>query len=321
MARQKSNRRAAKKIKKRSKIVSLAYPLYLFLLLCAGVFLVAATLRTNAADILIRAKVNAPSVTEKAVITSPAANATLSSIPVTVTGTCPANAGYVEVMDDGVMRGVAICGPDADFELMVDLTAGRNTLTARVFNITDDEGPVSDSVTVFYAPGGNINPSAASSGSLPQLNTDFIYKGYHLGDNVIWPLKISGGKPPYTVDVDWGDNTSSRYNQNTVGLFNIAHTYQELPPNGKNFVIKVTAKDSLGAKAYLQFFVIVASAAAPGTSANIFTKPPPSLSNSNWLWYVWPAYLLILIMTLSYWLGEQEELIILKRKGLLIHHR
>lgn len=335
MARQETNRRPVRKSTTRRGSGSLAYPLYLFLLLCAGVFLAAATIRASAIDLLVRAKVSAPLVTNKAVITSPLSGDHFTSKPIAITGTCPVNAGYVEIFDNGVMSGVAMCNVGGNFQLAVDLFLGQNTLVAHVFNITDDEGPVSDSVDVVYGvplppktgdgqtstPGGKKTTSRPQRQPALRLGTDFVFKGYRLGDMVVWPLRITGGQAPYVVAVDWGDKTHDRYNRPTDGAFEISHRYQSLPPEGKSYIIKVTASDAVGSSSFLQFFVIVTQDVSHGAQASIFSKPPPSLGGANWLWYVWPAYLIILAMTLSYWLGEREELIILKRKGLLKRSR
>jgi hypothetical protein len=326
MARQKAKKKASKQIRSRKKRSIFSYPLFLFLLLCSGVFLIAWTFRANA-DVLVTAKVSAPFVTQPAVITSPSDGTHFSLIPITVSGTCPANAGYVEIFDNNVMRGTAICDTSSNFQLSVDLFPGTNSLVAHVFNITDDEGPVSSAVTVYYdvpqPPAGN--PTAAprspshGSPSLPVLKTAFIYRGYHIGQAVEWPLELSGGLPPYAVSVDWGDGTSDLISRSQPGQFNINHTYSQPGDTKNSFTIKVKASDANGNSAYLQFFVIVTPQSI-GAAGNIFTKSPPHLSSGlNWLWIAWPLYVVILLMAVSYLLGEREELVILRKKGMLRH--
>jgi hypothetical protein len=324
MARQKTRKRAARQIKSRKKRSVFSYPLFLFLLLCAGVFLIAWTFRAGA-DILVTAKVAGPPVTTPAVITSPADGDHFTSIPISVVGTCPANAAYVEIFRNNVMSGTALCNGGA-FQLSTDLFPGANSLVAHVFNVTDDEGPVSATVTVYYdvsnPPSGiPVVPSSGGSSApnLPILKTAFIYKGYHVGQPVEWPLELSGGLPPYAVSVDWGDGTSDLISRPQAGQFDIRHTYNQAGGAKNSFTIKVKATDANGNGAFIQFFVIVTPPSI-GASGNIFTKSPPHISSGlSWLWIAWPLYVLILLMAVSYLLGEREELIILRKKGMLRH--
>jgi hypothetical protein len=334
MAREKSVKRAKKKIKSRKKRPFLAYPSFIVLLICSGVFLIAWTWRAGAADIFVSAKVSAPFVTDPAVITSPSNGDRFTLTPISVRGNCPTSpnytAAYVEIFDNNVMRGTAICDGNAQFNLSVSLFVGANSLTAHVFNSTDDEGPVSDEVKVIYAPpqppstgGGNPGQghgggSGGNSSPTPlNLLTSFTYKGYHIGDRVEWPISVSGGTAPYAISVDWGDGTLDLISRPTAGEFNISHVYQQSGGYKDSYTIKVKASDAAGQSSFIQFFVIVTPSSV-GQSANIFNKPTPKLPGGfNWLLLAWPAYALVLLMTFSYWLGEREELIILRKKGLI----
>ncbi len=312
----------------------LANPLAVFLLLCVGVFLSGWTLKAKGADIRVTAAVHGPAVTSPAVIMAPANRQHFKSIPITVSGSCPVNAAYVEIFRNDVMGGSALCDGSGDFQLSVSLFSGRNDLAAHVFNVTDDEGPVSPTVTVYYdapnppPPASHQPNSGSSSGSSGagsntavaplSLTTAFLYKGYYIGQKVVWPLRIGGGTPPYALNVNWGDGQSDVISRGVAGDFNISHTYSARGGYKNSYTIKVNAADSAGQKAFLQFFVIVNSQTAVGPVGGIFSKPPPSLPGSHrWLWLAWPAYTVVLIMFVSYWLGEREELIKLRKKGLL----
>jgi hypothetical protein len=324
MARPKTKKRASKQIKSRKRRFIFGYPLIFFLLLCAGVFLAAWTWRAGADNILVSAKVSAPLVTQPATINSPANGTHFSSIPVAVSGTCPANAAYVEIFSNNVMKGVAQCRANFSYNLSIDLFAGQNSLVAHVFNMTDDEGPVSGTTSVYYnAPVMPGNPAApASSSPTPQLavTSKFVYKGFLTNDLVEWPIELNNGVAPYRVDIDWGDNTHTAYNRPAAGAFTISHRYTKQPTTYKNaYLIKVNVTDSVGSHAFLQFFVVITQQVSQGISANIFTKPPPTITKNNWLWFAWPAYLLVLLMVFSYWMGEREELVVLKKRGMLKH--
>ncbi len=328
MARQNTAKRVVKKARKHGKLPLFAYPLVVFLLLCVGIYLVAWTLRTNAADVVVSAAVHGPAVTQPAVITSPAGGTHFTSIPITVTGTCPPNAAYVEIYRNNLMGGTAICDGSGNFQLSTDLFADQNALVAHVFNVTDDPGPNSSAVNVYYdvpqpppvtttTPGGT-NKTTQPAVNLPILKTAFVYKGYYVGQKVEWPLEIDNGTPPYAVEVDWGDGSTDLYSRPAMGQFKISHTYKQSGNYKGSYVIKVQLADAAGNKAFIQIFVIVNTPENSGLAGNIFSKPPPSLGSPiKWLLVAWPAYILVVFMAASYWLGEREEIIVLKKRGLL----
>ena len=320
MARKKPVKRASKTVK-RKKFLFIPYPLVLFLLLCVGVYLVAWTFNAHADDLIVNAIVKDKPITDPAVITSPTEGTHFKAVPITVNGTCPDHGAYVEIFRNGVMSGSTICDTSAKFEIQIDLFSGANKLEAHVFNVTDDEGPVSAPVNVVYdvppAPQPSLQTPNPSKGSPLLLKTAFVYKGYYTNQVVEWPLEISGGTAPYALNVDWGDGSNSIISRPQAGQFNIDHTYSREGDHIGSFTIKVQASDADGNYTYLQFFVIVNvrnQAGATGTT-NIFSKGPPTLGGLHqWVWAVWPVYSAIVLMALSYKLGQREEFLLLKKR-------
>jgi hypothetical protein len=317
-----AKKRPAKKNKSR---LSMPYPLVAFLFLCAGFFLVACTFGVSADDVLVTAAIKAPPISSPAIITSPPDGAHFSAVPITVSGSCPPNAAYIEIFRNGFMGGSAICSGSSTFTLQADLFPGANQLTAHSFNSTDDEGPVSSKVTVYYdvpkapspAPGQPSGSSSKPSGAPLTLKTAFIYKGYYVNQPIEWPLEISGGTAPYAFNVDWGDGSNSVISRKDAGQFNLNHTYTQPGGYKGNYQIRVQASDADGNYAYMEFFVIV-NARSQDIIGSIYSKPPPSLNNlRGLLWVAWPAYLTIFLLAVAFKLGEREELIILKRRGQL----
>jgi hypothetical protein len=250
-------------------------------------------------------------------------------VPITVNGSCPPNAAYIELFRNGFMGGSAICSSSSTFEIQTDLFPGANELTAHSFNSTDDEGPVSAKVTVFYdvpqppAPTGTpvvTKPTGGSSkptGSPLTLKTAFVYKGYYVNQPVEWPLDVSGGTPPYAFNVDWGDGSNSVISRRESGQFNIKHTYAKPGGFKGSYKIRVQASDTDSNYAYLELFVIV-NAKSQDFLGSIYSKPPPSLTGlRGLLWVAWPAYLTVFLLVITFKLGEREELLILRRRGLL----
>jgi hypothetical protein len=321
MARPKTKKRVAKSVK-RKKFLFIPYPLVIFLLLCAGVYLVAWTFNAHADDIIVNAVVKDKPITQPPVIDPTIAGKTYNAVPLDVSGTCPTNAAYVEIFRNGLMTGIAIC-QNGVFDPAVDLFVGKNILTAEAFNLTDDQGPASSPVIVYYdpptpQPSLQIPGTATPKNNPLLLKTAFVYKGYYTNQEVVWPLEISGGSSPYALSVDWGDGQTSIISRAQPGQFNITHSYKHSSPTSSHdYTVKVQASDSAGNYTYLQFFLIVNTHNLVGVfgTTNIYSKGPPSLGGLHqWVWAVWPLYLALVLMAISYKLGERQEFLVLRKR-------
>jgi hypothetical protein len=327
-------RKTAKKrpVKKKNSRFSLPYPLVIFLMLCAGFFLAACSLGVSADDVLVTASIKAPPISSPAIITSPSAGGHFSAVPITVSGSCPPNAAYIELFRNGFMGGSAICSSSSTFEIQTDLFPGANELTAHSFNSTDDEGPLSDKVLVYYdvpqkpavpqpgspAPTTPDGTPVKPSGQPLSLKTAFVYKGYYVNQPIEWPIEISGGTAPYAFNIDWGDNSNSVISRKDAGQFNIKHTYTKPGGYRGNYKIRIQSSDFVGNYAYMEFFIIVNAKTGQDQIGSIYSKPPPSLNNlRGLLWVAWPAYATIFLLVIAFKLGERQELSILRRRGQL----
>ncbi len=340
MARNKS--RAKRSVKSRKNRWFLPYPALLFLLLCTGVILVSWTFQTLADDIRVTAKIAAPPVTGPAVITSPTDGQHFSSIPVTISGTCPTDGsgGYVKVYRNNVFSGVSMCDVSNNFAVSTDLFPGANLITVQVYNITDDIGPLSTPITVYYDPAViTPAPTSSSSGggqtnSAPfVISSDFQYVGYYVGQTTHWKINLAGGQSPYAVSVTWGDGSSNVYSTQKAGDLLIEHIYKK-PGDQKNhsYPIIVSGVDHLSNKSSLQLFVIIndrhvtpaaasISGATCSTSGFSFSSISCFVRTKNLLRFLWPAYGVVALMTVSYLLGEREEILNLTRQGRLKSRR
>jgi len=277
------------------------------------VLLVGTTFRSQAETILVTAKVSAPPLTRPAIITSPHDQQHVQTATQEVVGTCP-DQSYVRLYLNGSEVGAAQC-ESGSFHIQATLAPGANTLQARVFNLTDDEGPASSPITVYYdvpvpptAGQPRVVPSSAgtstshggvgqpSSGVSPLLvkveyrpETHFVYESW------TWTATIHGGTRPYKVRIDWGDGRTTQLDRSVEGPFTISHAYQ----TAGSYQPLVTATDSGSQAATYQLSAVV--------------KPRPSVTHAtfidelqHYLWVVWPVYAAILLMAISFWLGELE---------------
>jgi hypothetical protein len=294
------------------------------IILSIGVLLAGWTFQAEADNLAVSAKVSAPLPGGPAVITSPGDGTRFSSVPITVAGTCPSDT-YIKLYRNDVFSGTALCTTDGNFSLQIDLFPGANQLKARVFNLTDDEGPAPQVVTVYYdvpqqPTGGQStpasNPSSGSSAPVAplELKTDFGYKGYKVGQTITWSFDVSGGNPPYGINIDWGDGTNEVLSQRAAGRVSVGHRYKAAGNGYKgSFKIKISASDVDGRQTFLQLFLSVTPSGLPNFVASTLPSGP-HISNS-WLKVFWPAYAIVILMFFSFWLGEREEIISLKKRS------
>lgn len=325
----------------------LLHPFTVLMLLIVGVFIVGMTYQTIADDYAVTAVVQAEPLTEGATITYPVDGASLTSTPINVSGTCPYGS-YVKLYDNGLFSGVAWCVPAGTFQIETDLFDGKNVLLAEAFNITDQQGPATPSISIDYqAPaqansgssgssssssnqstGSNSSVGAASSsansensGSVAStptpllLTTDFQYQTFTTSTTFSWSMDLEGGTPPYTVGINWGDGQTSTAVYKTDPVFKITHDYKKQG----YYPIKVDAVDAHGNHRLIQLAALIKLPGAPGIFTTNSGKPatPPSVKQNQlvtfftdtkgWLWIAWPSFIIVLLMMISFWLGERQE--------------
>ncbi len=144
------------------------------------------------------------------------------------------------------------------------------------------------------------------------INYSYEYKIYTSGKSADWNLSIIGGSEPYAVTILWGDGESSTIVRSNHDSFKIAHTYKLSGKLSNEYIINIRAVDSKEGIANLQLSSLVTfNGARPGSSAtnesisSTYTKVSHFIK--HWVWLVWPAYAIVLLMTTSFWLGEREE--------------
>lgn len=343
----KANRPIHKKI--------LLHPVSVFFLMCASVFVIGLTYKALADSYVVTGKVPAPPLTQGAQITQPSDGATYSFSQVGLTGTCEYKS-YINLYRNGLFVGVAYCLPDSSFGFVVELLEGANTFLAQAYNITDDIGPVTPTVTLTYnrpippppslpATSGSgtstgqssVGSSAPGGAVVPLLlSSDFKYKTFVSGYEYSWEINVAGGTPPYKVDVDWGDSQKTSYNDVNGPTIGISHRYKK--PG--YYPVKVTVTDKSGQKRFIQLAALIRKNGSPdiiqkeGLATGSTTKDgsgglgglfdlTASLTNAKeWLWLAAPSVGLVSLMAVSFWLGERQELAQLVAKSMSgSHHR
>jgi len=234
-----------------------------------------------------------PAPSQAPTIDIPRNGQSFNTIPITVSGLCPANT-LVEIYKNNVFAGSAQC-QGGSYSLQIDLFDGRNDLIARAYDDLNQASPDSSTVTVNFA-------SAISTGT-PRiaLTTEFAKRGANPGSILTWPVTLSGGQGPYAINIDWGDKSNpDLISQPTPGNLNFSHTYKQAG------VYKVTIKatDVNGNSAFLQ---LVAIANGPVQQAGTNNKNSVITQQQTKV-LLWPIIVLFVLLLSSFWLGRKHQL-------------
>lgn len=249
----------------------------------------------------------APAPMTTAPITSPKDGQRFNSLPITVSGTCPAET-LVVIYKNDIFAGSTMCEENGTFSTKIDLLFGKNVLKTRVYDALNQAGPESKPVTVYY---DTPLPEAAAPGVIDftgtqlLLNTDAVFRGKFPNEQLNVPITVIGGTAPFAINVQWGDSTNQVIPRGNNSTFNASHTYEK--PG--TYKITLQGSDSKQLFAYLSVAAII-----NGTPAEIITATSDSLPKNRIL-MLWPAYAVIATAVISFWLGERREKHILGGKS------
>ncbi len=250
-----------------------------------------------------------PAPTVSGTINTPRDQQRFTTSPVTVAGTCAANM-LVEVYKSDIFAGSTVCTESGTFTIDIDLLIGKNILIARLYDALNQPGPDSNIVTVYYdALPTQFNPlKPLDFGSQLVLSTDAVYRGVFPGKELTVPISILGGTGPYAVNVQWGDANNSVITRNDNADFTANHVYAK----AGIYQMDIQASDTAGNIAFLSVAVIVNGQPSIIASASTTTE------NTSTLLMLWPLYVGIIAVVVSFWLGEVREKRVLKNHGLLM---
>lgn len=246
--------------------------------------------------------------TTAATIEKPSNGQHFSATPVTISGKCPADT-LVEIFKNDIFAGSTTCSSTGSYSVDIDLLIGENRLIARVYDALNQPGPDSNSVKVFYdAVPTQLGPLASFDFGATQLliNTDAVYRGVFPNQEMNMRIDLIGGRPPYAVNVQWGDSTNKVVPRGDNIGFTVSHTYKK--PG--IYQIGIQASDADGRVAFMTVAAIV-------NGQPDIVVAPVTQQKQNILLMLWPLYTAIVTAVISFWLGERREKHILKVRGLL----
>lgn len=248
--------------------------------------------------------------TTAATIDSPSTGQRFNSTPIDVSGTCPVNT-LVEIFKNDIFAGSTACSSTGTYTVTIDLLIGENQLIARVYDALNQPGPDSNIVTVFYdALPVQFGPLASFDFGSAQLliNTDAVFRGVFPDKEMVMPISLIGGRPPYAVNIQWGDSTNDVISRGDNIQFNVAHTYKK--PG--IYQISIQASDADGRVAFLTVAAIV------NGQPDVIAAAQSTEQKRNILLVLWPLYAAIITAAISFWLGEKREKHILRVRGQLV---
>lgn len=242
--------------------------------------------------------------TQSATITTPGNGASFSTSPITVSGVCQADL-LVQVYNNGVMVGSIMC-TNGSFSLQVSLFAGTNELTATMFDDLEQAGPTSNIVTVTYT-----DTNFTAFGELITLTSSYGRRSAPAGNELSWPLQLTGGTGPYAFSLDWGDGSAAELkSQSLSGIVTIAHVYERAGIYQVN--MKVT--DVNGVSAFLQV-VAVSSGKVDGAAGSAAGAGNSGGSSQPVILWV-PAAISLALLVPAFWLGRRSEVVSIHNKML-----
>lgn len=245
--------------------------------------------------------------TQAATIDIPKNQQRYSASPINVSGTCP-TATFVEIYKNNIFAGSTVCEGAGTYSVQIDLLYGQNILTAQVYDVLNQAGPISAPTTIFY----DATPPIAAAlnflnfgASQLLLNSDAVYRGTFPGQTLNVPISILGGAPPFAINVQWGDATNNVIPRSDNSVFNATHIYQK----AGTYKITIQATDAQQQVAFLSVAAIVNGQPAVLSTAN----SQGSKKAMNKLLVLWPVYAILITLVSSFWFGERHEKKVLGR--------
>lgn len=142
----------------------------------------------------------------------------------------------------------------------------------------------------------------------PALTNPFIITGAYahsakgIRQTFSFDLAVTGGTSPYQLTIDWGDGNVTGMSHPRPSAFTIAHVYQK----AGTYTVMVQGVDAKKQAALLQLGAVVKGADSVVDTGSIGPISGILSGIREWLWLVGPVYVFVILMVVSFWIGEQE---------------
>lgn len=296
-----------------------SYALLFFILVFTSAFVLLVTHYAKAdmqsGSVNLTGVINAPPPEIAAQITYPQDGAHFNRSDVEVSGTCLDDT-YIEIYRKDIFAGMTICA-GGRFSVQITLVPGQNDLKARTRDSLGQYGPDSAKIKVYF----DLEKSSIVSKDPKMLQgfykplliyTDPVQRGILSGQSIKLEYEIDGNEPPYTVVIDWGDDSrSTLVKHEKEGNYFAQHLYKQAGQR----TIKISGIGARGGNATIQTIIVVHPSSAPLTSSSVcdgqtassnfseYCTPPSKITEVVDL--IWPAIIIAILMTVSFWFGEK----------------
>jgi len=141
-----------------------------------------------------------------------------------------------------------------------------------------------------------------------KIGSSYAYSVYAVGQTVSYDVHVGGGNAPYAFTVLWGDGANATIIRQNANTFTISHKYGWINASSKVDTLKIQGISADGQASALQFSVPLRNPGFHGTIAGITTSTKFYSMIEPWLWLLWPGYIIVILLGISFWLGEREEM-------------
>lgn len=265
------------------------YRAIFLLLLFLGVFLAYFQYSViKAEELEVTVKVPAILPTIPAVISGPPHGTQFDHNTVTLRGTCQIMnpAAIIVINRDSSNIGSTTCSMSGEFNIEISLLPGPNILLARTFNITNDAGPTSTPITLFYnvpttpgeplpseeepaageeipleAGGSRVEPAPSTNpGEALRIESQNAFLVFGPQKPAEWNGRVMGGRPGYNITADWGDGESDTKEVITGSSLTLSHMYDKMATH----YVTITATDSDGHEVKQHIAAVTPAVQRPG---------------------------------------------------------
>lgn len=288
-----------------------------------AILLITAPATVQAGSYAVTASVAFPAPTQAAIIDSSLDNKTVNDAQLRVYGTCESlnPDTVIVIMRSGETAGSGSCATNNTFSIEITLRQGANTLVARSASVSGLYGPDSSPISVKLilneppvAQPQTVNPRLSEEkqqqdSPIPNPVEDkdinqAVSEGFEgiisvpfttlsVENNAHIDISISGGKSPYTINVNWGDGTIDSKVVQTASTYGFDHVYKK----AGTYRVKSTARDVLGAVTVYEH-TIVSTQPVPKKATTSPAKFIPKKSVNYFIPLMLGSLLLVALLTL-----------------------
>ena len=222
---------------------------------------------------------------------------------VSVSGKCTEST-LVKIFKNNVLAASTFC-QSGQFNVPIDLFMGTNSLIARAYNSNNAVGPDSTPIVVTKILTSGAAAGNLSAGEQFAVISELPYKGVNIGDEVILPITISGGKAPYAINVSWGDGYNDLISRTAAGSFVVKHRYSKSGDTQKgSFNITIKGSDQADTRTFFTASIIV-----NGNQQTIAGGIKQGYNISSVVRMGWQGLMVILLLITGFWLAEHRKFI------------